>query len=229
MFVGVDQLLALAGADGDGNDLLGEDAVLLRGDRPLMRRHRQLVLLLPGDRVLPAQVLCGLQHAAGHRVVAPARGGASAGQCVVHLDAGSGSAPTHIRRIEGDVAHALGTARDDEIVVAVGNLQARLDHGLQTRAAPPVDLHAWHGHRQAGVQRDDAADRGCLAARIAVAENDVLHCGGLDPGAVEQPLECRDAEVHRGQRLEHAAVAADRRAYRFTDDGLAVLIRAFLR
>ncbi len=104
----------------DGDDLLGEQAVLLGRDRPLVRAHRELVLFLARDPVLPAQVLGRLEHAARHRVVPAARGGAPAGQRVVHRDAASGAAPTHVRRVEHDVAHPLGAAGDDEFVVAAG-------------------------------------------------------------------------------------------------------------
>ena len=79
--------LALPGAHRDRDDLLGEDAVLLRGHRPLMRCHRQLVLFGARDAVLAAQVLGGLQHPAGHRIVPPTRGGPAAGERVVHLHA----------------------------------------------------------------------------------------------------------------------------------------------
>ena len=174
----------------DRDDLLGEDAVLLRGDRPLMRRHREFVLFLPRDAVLAAQVLGGLEHAARHRVVPPARGGAAAREPVVHLDAAAGTAPAHVGGVEGDIAHALRAAGDDEIVVAAAHLQARLDDGLQTRSAAPVDLHTGNGDRQAGVQRDHATDRRRLAVGIAVPEDHVLHrrrarsrSGRADPSA----------------------------------------------
>src|SRR5206468_1410810 len=64
-------------------------------------------------------------------------------------------------------------------------------------------------------------DGGRLAGRIAVAEDDVFDCGRVDSGALEQPLERGDPEVDGGQRLEHAAVAADRRANRFADHCVA--------
>src|SRR6201999_745041 len=116
----------------NGNAFFGEDPVLLRGHRPLVRSHREFVLLLPRDVVLPPQVFRGFQHPAGHRVVPAAGGAASAGQPVVHPHTATGTAPAHIGGVEGDVAHAFRTAGDDEIVVAGTDLQARLDNGLQT-------------------------------------------------------------------------------------------------
>ena len=86
-------------------------------------------------------------------------------------------------------------AGDDEVVVAVAHLQAGLDHRLQARPAAAVDLHAGNRHRQAGVQRDHASDRGRLAARIAVPENHVLHRVGRDAGPLQQPRQRGDPEV----------------------------------
>ena len=54
---------------------------------------------------------------------------------------------------------------------------------------------------------------------IAVPENDILHCFGRNAGSVEQPGESGDAELDGVLRLEHSAVAADRRPNRLTDHG----------
>ena len=53
-------------------------------------------------------------------------------QAVVHADAVAGASPPHVGGVEGDVAHALRAAGDDEIVVARGDLEAGLDDGLQS-------------------------------------------------------------------------------------------------
>src|SRR5438445_13026354 len=120
MLIGVDHLLALAGTHRDRNDLLGEDPVLLRGNRALVRRDRDLVRLVAGDAVLPAQVLRGLQHAARHRIVTTTGGGTAAREAVVHLDTATGATPAHVGRVERDVAHALGATGDHNVVVSVG-------------------------------------------------------------------------------------------------------------
>ena len=221
VLVGVDHLLAPAAAHGDRDDLFGQDAVLLRGHRTLVRRHRQFVLLLTRDAVLAAQILRGLQHAAGHRIVATTGGGAAARQSVVHLYAAAGTAPAHVGGVERDVAHALRAAGDDEIVVTGGDLQTCLDDRLQARSAATVYLHAGHRHRQTRIECDHASDRRRLAVGIAVPEDDILHRFGRNAGALEQPVERGDPEVDGGQRLEHSAVAADRRPNRFADHGFA--------
>ena len=72
-----------------------------------------------------------------------------------------------------------------------------------------------------GVQPDDAPDRGGLAVGVAVAENDILHRVGWDPGALEQPSQSGHPEIDGALRGEHSAVAADRRPNRLADHGLA--------
>ena len=130
-----------------------------------------------------------------------------------------GASPAHVRGVEGHIAHAFGATGNDNVVVAVSNLQAGLDDGLQPRSATAIDLHTGNGDRQSGVQCHDPPDRGSLAAGITMAEDHVLHCARVDSGALQQALQCGDAEVDGGQRLEHAAVAADRRPNRLADHG----------
>ena len=221
MLIGVDELLPLPGANRDRDDLLGEDAVLLCSDRALVRRHREFVLFLARYAVLATQVLCRLEHAARHRVVTATGSGAPAGEAVVHLDATPGTAPPHVGRIEGDIAHALRAARDDEFVVPTADLETRLDDRLQTRSTPTVDLHAGNGHGQAGIQCDHTADCRRLAVGVAVSEDHVADRLEWDTGPFEQSLQRGDPQVHGGQRFEHAAVAADRRPDRFANHNFA--------
>jgi hypothetical protein len=87
--------------------------------------------------------------------------------------------------VEHHVAHGLDAAGHHDVVLARADLHGGLDDGLQARAAPPVELHAGHRDRQPCVQGDDAPDRRCLHARIAVPEDDVLDVAGSDTGALE--------------------------------------------
>src|SRR5271155_5950116 len=118
MLVGVDQFLATAAAHGDRNDFLGQDAVLLRSHGTLVRCHRELVLLAARDAVLAAQVFRGLHHPARHRIVPTTGGATPARQPIVYPHAAAGTAPSHIGGVERHVAHAFGSAGDDEIIVA---------------------------------------------------------------------------------------------------------------
>jgi hypothetical protein len=130
-------------------------------------------------------------------------------------------APAHLGGVERDVAHALGAARDHQLLPAAAHLQAGYEHRLQPGAAAPVDLHAGHRHGQARVERDDAADRGRLAVRVAVAEHHVVDGGRVEPGPLQQAAQGCLAEFRGGERLQGAAVPADRGADRFADHDLA--------
>src|SRR5699024_2421894 len=72
--------------------------------------------------------------------------------------------------------------------------------------------------RQAGVQCDDAADRGRLHVRVALAEDHVVDDLGVDPGPLDECGEDLTAELLRCDVLELAAEAAHRRAERLADD-----------
>ena len=85
-----------------------------------------------------------------------------------------------------------------------------------------------HGDRQSGVECDDPADGRCLHARVAVAENDVVDGLGRHPGAFQQAGERGHAQFDGGQAREHAAVAADRGAYRLADDDVVPTARVAL-
>ena len=91
VLVAVDDGLALPARHGDRDDLVGEPARLRGRGGALVAADGVLVLLLAGDPVLPAQVLRGLDHAAGHRVVLAAGGDPAAGQRVLQQHAGAGA------------------------------------------------------------------------------------------------------------------------------------------
>ena len=54
----------------------------------MVAAYGEFILFFPGDPVLLAEVLGGLDHAARNRIVAPAGGGPAAGECVVQQDTG---------------------------------------------------------------------------------------------------------------------------------------------
>ena len=209
MFIGVDSL--------NGHDFLGEYPGALCGDGPVVGRHGEFVLLRPGDPVLAAKVLRGLEHSARHRVVpAPGRHPA-ASQAVVHAHSARAGAPAHIGGIEGRVAHTLGATGDHQIVITGRHRHGGLNHRLQAGAATPVDLHAADGHRQSGIECDNPPQGGRLRVGVAVTQNDVIDGIGRKASALQQSGQRGDGEIDHTHRLEHAAVAADRSADRFTD------------
>ena len=101
VLVGVDDGVALPGRTVTGTISSANRPASLRRGGALVRAHGELVLLLARDRVLAAQVLRGLQHPAGHRVVVAAGRDPAAGQRVVqHGTPAPLGAPAHRGRVE---------------------------------------------------------------------------------------------------------------------------------
>src|SRR5436190_12378950 len=114
IFVGADDDVALAGLDGDGDDLVLELAGLLRGLGLVLRVNRKLVLLRAGDLVLPRNVLGGVAHVVAVEGVPQAVLDHGVDQFeAAHLDAAA-----QILRVRGH-AHGFLAAGDDDFGIAV--------------------------------------------------------------------------------------------------------------
>jgi len=73
--------------------------------------------------------------------VVPSTGGHSATlQPVVHDLGSTASAPSHLGRVKFRLVHALDTAGDHEVADAALHLHRRVEHGLESRPAPAIDL-----------------------------------------------------------------------------------------
>ncbi len=218
----VDDGVAFASADCDRHDLVGEAARCLRSRGPLMGPHRELVLFLAGDRVVPAEVLRGLDHPARYRMVLPARSHPSPRQSVMQHDTRAAPGPPpHGRGVEGRVRHRLRATGQHDLACAGLHLHRRVEHGLQSRPAAVVDLQTGRRHRQAGIERRDPADRGGVHRRVAVAQHDVVDDLRWYPGPLQG---CRDDR--RGQRrrryvAQRPAEAPDRGPQRLADHRVA--------
>ena len=174
--------------DGDRDDLVGQQTVLLRRDRPPMGGHGQLVLFAARNAVLAPQIFGGFDHAAGHRVVAPTGGGAATVECRREPSPRHGHRPIACRssgRRRCSSTRRRRRPRDRSVrcppACRPGSRPADPNHTA-------VQLHAGHGHRQARVQCDDTADRRRLHAGITVAEDDVLDVVGCEARALSSPL-----------------------------------------
>ena len=130
----------------------------------------ELVLLLAADAVLAAQVLGGLEHAAGARGgCGPRRWTGARVQDVAHGGAAAGR-PSGCRSRRTRALLMLSAPPAMTTVVGAGlHAHRGVDDGLQARAAAPVDLDAGDGHGQARVERDDPADRRRLAVGTSSA------------------------------------------------------------
>jgi hypothetical protein len=180
VLVGVDDALALAGTDGDRDDLGGEPSRVLGGDGAVVGLERQGVLCFAGDAAQPGDVLCGLEHPAGHRVAFATGGDPGAREAVVHGDALAVRAPAEREPVELDLAHRLRSARDHDVRHAGLHLhRGRYDRG-ETGAAAAVDLEAGDLDGQAGVEGGYAPDRGRFTVWVALSKDHLIDHRGVD-------------------------------------------------
>src|SRR3546814_16268841 len=85
-----------------------------------------------------------------------------------------------------DVRHAFGAARDDDIGRARLHHHRRLDDRLEARAAAPIELEPRHRLRQSRGKPGPAADARRLAARLALAEDDIVDAPGADAAFLDK-------------------------------------------
>src|SRR5580692_6915490 len=133
LVVGHDDV-ALAGLDGDGDDLVLELAGLLRGLRLVLRMHREFVLLGAGDLVLPGDVLGGVAHVIAVEGIPQA----VLDHGVDELERSHFYAATQILRVRGH-AHGFLAAGDDDFRIAIEQRLVTQRHRAQARAAQLVD------------------------------------------------------------------------------------------
>jgi len=179
------------------HDLPCERAAALRGDRAFVRAQRQRVLLVPGDRVLPAHVLGRLQHPSRHRMIDPAGVHARPFETILELESPGLHAPAWPGRVELGLAHAVDAARQHQLGGAGAHLHTPVQNRLQPRAAAPVDLQAGHLHGQPGVERGHAADRRRLAACVALPHDHVVDVLAVQPRAADELGDHRRGERRR--------------------------------
>ena len=126
---------------------------------------------------------------------------------------------------EGDMAHVLDAAADDDVVDAGGDERRGEVHGLLGGAALAVDCRGGGLDRKAGLEPGVPADvHALLAELLDTAGDDVLDLGGVDARALDN-LGVRLREERRGMDVLVDALllmaASDRGANRFDDDDLA--------
>jgi len=125
------------------------------------------------------------------------------------------------RRADGDLAHVLHAARDDQVGGAAEHGLGGEVHGLLARAALPVDGDARHRLGQArGQPRGPGDVAGLGPDRVHAAEYDVVDGAGVGAGPGQQGLDHVRAEIGRVRAGQAAAAAGDRGAHGVDDEGL---------
>ena len=194
-----------------GHDLVGVDAGLLRGLGAALALGREAVLRLAADAVARGHDVGGLDH--GH-----VQGGLVLDQPGVQAGvAGIGGAA------RADLRDAFDTASDQRRRAVGHDLAGSAGNGLQSRGAEAADGLAGHRKRQAGADRDLAADVAAgRAFGIAGAHDDVLEHLGVHARALDGGLDGERRQRGAGRDVEFAAVRlGQRRAGGGNDDGFA--------
>src|SRR6516162_4260531 len=207
MLVGVNDGLATAGCDLHRNDLVLEPAGLLRRFGLGLRRGGEGVLLVARDLPALGDVLGGVAHViAVEGIPQPVAYHRVDELGIAHLDAVA--QVDAVRRL----AHALLSAGDDDLRIAVADRLIAEGHGAQARAAELVDPIGCH------LVGDAGGDCG-LAGRVLAltGSEDLAHdyLGNLfrpDLGATQRLDDCDLAELVRRQAAEPAVEGPNRGA-----------------
>ena len=200
------------------NDRFGHDAVVPGGRGLALRLDGEPVgVLLRELRKLVVEVLGGRAHRHRGRVHEPL-----GDEARVEVDV----------RAHRVVTHVLDAARDDHVAGAHRDLPGAGGHGGQGARAHAVDGEAGDALRDAGEQRDVAAERQPLVADLrGRGEDDVADPLGLELRAAAQELaHDLDAHVVRARAPEDALLAGapERRAHTVDEDDLAVHVPSLL-
>ena len=193
IFVIGDDDVALAGLDGDRDDLVLELAGLLRGLGLVLRGDRELVLLRAGDLILLGDVLGGVAHVVAVEGVPQAVLDHGVDEFErAHLDAAA-----QILGVRGH-AHGFLAAGDDDFGIAVEQRLIAERDRAQARAAELVDAPGRALHRDAGGDRGLAGRVLALRRGQDLAHDDFGDAARLDAAALQRCLDGDGAEIVGG-------------------------------
>ena len=209
IFVAVDDGVALAALDGDGDDLVLELARLLRGFGLVLRGDREFVLGVTRDLELAGDILGRVAHVvAVEGVPQPVLDHRVDELQVAHLGAGA-----QMLAVRGQRHRFLAAGHDDRSVAAPDLLHAERD-GAQAGTADLVEPPGGRFLGQAGADRRLASRVLALAGGQHLAEDDLVDFRAVDPGPSQYVLDHHDAELVRRRVGERAVEGTDRCAGR---------------
>ena len=201
--VDLDDGVALAALDRHGDHLLGQPAVVGRGDHALVRAQRPAVHVGARHLELVADLGRLDEHLlAGERVREPV-----VDHRVERLHVAHAGAEARLREHVGRLRHRLHPARDGDLDVAGADRGVEHAGGAHARGADLVDRLRGDLLRDAGV--DLRLARGDLAGAGLqhLAHHDVLHLLGRHAGALERGPDGDAAQLGglRGMRVRRRA------------------------
>ncbi len=215
IFIVADDDVALAGLDGDRDDLVLEPAGLLRGLGLVLRCDSELVLLGTGDLILPGDVLGGVTHVIAVEGVPQA----VLDHGVDELDRAHFGAAAQILRMRGH-AHGFLAAGDDDFGIAVEQRLIAERDRAQAGTAKLVDAPGRAFNRNAGGDRGLAGRVLTLRCGQDLAHDDLGDAARLDTGPLEGGLDGDGAEIMGRHGGEGTVETADRGAGGADDDDI---------
>jgi hypothetical protein len=110
---------------------------------------------------------------------------------------------------EADAAHRLDAAADRHVLLAGHHLSRREVHGVESRGAEAVDLHAGDMVAVVGDERRRAGNVAAgLADRIDAAEDDVVDLPGVEAVALADRTQRRLGKPQRRHLVQRAVLLA---------------------
>ena len=207
IFVGIDDDVALAGLDGEGNDFVLEAAGLLGCFRLVLRGNGKLVLLVARKLPLPRDIFRGDAHVIAVEGVRQAVLDHGVDHLhVAHL--GAGAKVRSMRRHR----HGFLAAGDDDLRITRGDLlQAECD-GAQAGTAKLVHAPCGRFLRNTGLHRSLTGGILPLTGLKHLAEDHFIDFLGIDAGTLQHTLDRGSAELMRRNGRESAVERTDRSA-----------------
>ncbi len=145
---------------------------------------------------------------------APAKGG------VEYRRVAGWKGPLRLGHRPRRAAHRLDPGSDIDVRLAQQQRASGACHGVEPRAAQPVDRRAGDLDREPGQQQRHARDVAVVLTGLVRATHiDILDLGRRHARALDQCLERQRGQVVGAHAAESAAMLADRRAYRLDNPG----------
>jgi hypothetical protein len=119
------------------------------------------------------------------------------------------------------LTHGLGSASYYQVCDACLNPHCSVNHGLEPRAAPAIQLQARNLVAEAGIQGSYATDGRGLAVGVTLAEKHIIHIGCGEPSPADELLHHRSGQISCRHIPQGSAITANWGSQWFADNCLA--------
>ncbi len=215
LLVDLDELLLLAGLDGERRDFPREPAFEICLLRSPKRVNCKIILRFAGKLIFLGALLGEAPHQPAFvvGVLEPV-----VEHVVDHLGVAHAIPGARLRQEVGRVGHRFHAAGHDDFICSASQEIVREHRRLHSRAAHLVHGRAARGEGQTGAERGLARRRLALPCGQHAAHDHFLHFLGRNPGALDRGADRCGAELGRGKALQLALEGAHRRSGARDDD-----------